>query len=122
MAIDVLAISLRFLQTLAVLALMLVSALIAAAVAPRIKFHGPLFIGWIVAELLSVTVLVVLFIESIFAFAYDLKPWDSVKFQAGKTGLWVLVMLVGIIGLVATRPELHGRFVGGWVAALAVVW
>ena len=122
MPVDVLVVSLRFLQTLAVLALMLVSALLAAAVAPKIKFHGPLFIGWIVAELLSVTVLVALFVESIFAFAYDLQPGDSVRFQVAKTGLWMLVMLVGIVGLVATRPELHARFVGGWVAALAVVW
>ena len=122
MAIDVQAVSLRFLQTLAILALMLISALLAAAVTPKIKFHGPLFVGWIVAELLSTTVLVVLFIECIFAFAYDLKPWDSVKFQVGKSGLWVLVLLVGIVGLVATRPELHARFVGGWVAALVVVW
>ncbi len=122
MAVDLHAASLRFLQTLAVLALMLVSALLAAAVAPKIKFHGPLFISWIVAEILSVTVLVVLFIESIFVFAYDLKPWDSVRFQVAKTGLWLLVILVGIIGLVATRPKLHARFVGGWVVALAVVW
>lgn len=121
MAIDVLAVSLRFLQTLAVLALMLISALLAAAVAPKMKFHGPLFVGWIIAELLSMIILVVLFIESIFAFAYDLNPWDSIKFQAGKTGLWVLVILVGIVGLVATRPELHPSFVGGWVAALVVV-
>ncbi len=68
------------------------------------------------------TVLVALFIESIFVFAYDLKPWDSVRFQVAKTGLWLLVILVGIIGLVATRPKLHARFVGGWVVALAIVW
>lgn len=80
------------------------------------------FTGWIVAELLSVTVLLSLFVESIFASAYDLKPWDSVKSQVAKTGSWVMVMLVGIVGLVATRPELHARFVGRWVAALAVVW
>ena len=122
MAVDLNAASLRFLQTLAVLALMLVSALLAAVVAPKIKFHGPLFISWIVAEVLSVTVLVVLFVESIFVFAYDLRPWDSVKFQVAKTGLWLLVILVGIIGLVATRPKLHARFVGGWVVALAIVW
>ena len=65
--------------------------------------------------------LVVLFIESIFAFAYDLKPWDSVKFQMAKCVLWVLVLVVGTVGLVAARPALHPRFVGGWVAALMVV-
>lgn len=122
MAIDVLAVSFHFLQSFAVLALMLVSALLAAAVAPKIRFHGPLFIGWIVAELLSMTVLVVLFVESVSVFAYDPKPWDSVRFQIAKAGLWMLVMVVGIVGLVATRPELHAKFVGGWVAALIVIW
>ena len=121
MTIDRLAVSLRFLQTLAVLLLMLTSALMAAAIAPKIKFHGPLFISWILAELLSLAILVALFVESIFAFAYDLRPWGSVNFQWIKTGLWGLVMLVGIIGLVATRPELNARFVGGWVAGLGVV-
>ena len=64
MAIDVLAVSLRLLQTLAVLTLMLISAHLAAAVAPKIKVHGPFSIGWIVAELLSVTVLVSYIIKS----------------------------------------------------------
>jgi hypothetical protein len=122
MPIDPLAVSLRFLQTLAVLLLMLASALLAVVVAPKMKFHGPLSTSWIIAELLSLAILVVLFIESIFAFAYDLRPWESVKFQGVKTGMWALVMLVGIVGLVATRPRLHERFVGGWVAALGVVW
>lgn len=121
MPIDSLAVALRFLQALAVLLLMLVSALLAAVAAPKIEFHGPLFTSWIIAELLSLAILVVLFVESIFAFAYDLQPRGSVNFQGVKTGMWVLVMLVGIVGLVATGPRLHERFVGGWVAALGVV-
>lgn len=121
MAIDPLAVLLRFLQALGVLLLMLTSALMAAAIAPKIKFHGPLFISWLLAEVLSLATLIVLFIESIFAFAYDLQPLSLVKFQGVKTGLWGLVMLVSIIGLVATRPELHARFVGGWIAGLGIV-
>lgn len=121
MTIDPLAVSLRFFQTLAVLLLVLTSALFGAVIAPKIKFHGPLFISWILAELLSLAILVVLSVESIFAFVYDLRPSDSVNFQAVKTGLWGLVMLVGIIGLAATRPKLHERFVWGWVAAFGVV-
>lgn len=111
--IDPLPVFLRASQTLAVLLLMLASALLAALIAPEIKFHDPLFISWTIAELLALPILVVLLVESIFAFAYDLRPWGSVNFQGVKTGLWGLVVLVGIVGLVASRQELHPRVVGG---------
>lgn len=119
MPIDPLAVSLRFLQALAVLLLMLASAFLAAVVAPKIEFLGPLFSSWLIAELLSLAILVVLFVESIFAFAYDLRPWESVKFQGVKMGMSALVVLAGIVGLVAARPRL--QLVGVWVAALGVV-
>ena len=108
-------------QIVGILILMLVSALMAALISPKIKFHGPLFTAWVVTEVLSSTILVIIFIELILAFAYDLRVRQSLYFQEVKLGLWVLVVLVGITGLVATRPSLHPKFVGGWTAGLGVV-
>ena len=121
MTIDIFAVALRIVQSIAVIAVKLASASLAIAISPRIKFHGPLFNAWVLGEVLSLVILTITFIDSFFALGYDLQPWENVVIQALKAVLWFMITLAGLIGLLATRPELHPKFTDPWIAALFAV-
>ena len=118
MTSDPISIVLRFLQALVVLVLMLAFTLFMYFLS---NFKGQLYTAWLIAEILWSAILVVIFIESIFLCAYKLQPYEPSLFQAVKTVLWLLVMVVGVIELATIRPEDRPVLVGDWVAGSILV-